>query len=659
MYPNIRRIRITISREVFVKIYILLFAVTYIATELFSFFDIISSGVLRVFWLLFLIVVFVFFRFKTPQTYYKPKFIDICWLSVLGLLAILAIFTPPNNYDSMAYHLARVMHWIQNGNIEHYPTSILRQLYYNPLAEYLSLHLILIFGNDYFVNLIQLFALLGSSLSISLIISQFTTSKNIQLLGGILICSNPMAILEATTTQNDLVATFFYLSTLYFGLQYFNFTKKKSDGLWLVLSLTLGGLVKFSVWIFFLPILIYFTVRNFRAVYHIAAFGVLAFLFFFTPFFYRNYHTFGGVFGPSGDSKLNIQVLNSTFNIQNLYSNALRNLANSLGLPFNIWNNIIDSIIVWLHDIFNLKIDSPMNTYREVKFKAFFGYTEDNIGYFLGFVLSVWALILLFKNWQKLKPARLIAFFCISGFLTFSFLLKYQPMHQRLLLPISSLICVWFALTFSERQLRYFTLVSLAFSTFLIFVNKSKPIWVIEKTARNLLHQPPNMLEIDKSITQKPFIDSLKLFYLDQNKNFNNSFLIKKHLSENQKKEAYFFLKKKNLLNTREGIFEQSRTEQYFANKPYLFEEYNKIKSILEKDNCQNIGLQIGFDAMEYPLWVMNPHKKFEHINPFPELHFPEKQDSFDCLITDQEKLTYHPLTKQKYTVGEMFVIIF
>ena len=130
-------------------------------------------------------------------------------------------------------------------------------------------------------------------------------------------------------------------------------------------------------------------------------------------------------------------------------------------------------------------------------------------------------------------------------------------------------------------------------------------------------------------------------------------------MSENQKKEAYLFLKKKNLLNTREGIFEQSRTEQYFTNKPYLFEEYNKIKTILDKDNCQIIGLQIGFDAMEYPLWVMNPHKKFEHINPFPELHFPEKKEAFDCIITDQEKLTYHPLTKQKYTVGEMYVIIF
>lgn len=657
MFLNIHISPISINREVFVKIYILLFAATYVSTELLSFFDILSSGPVRFFWLIVFVGVIAFFRFKVPPTKYRPKPLEIWWLIILIFLAVLGVLTPPNNYDSMAYHLARVMHWIINRSIEHYPTSILRQLYYNPLAEYVSLHLILIFGNDYFVNLIQFFSLIGASLGISLIISKFTNSRTIQLFGGILICSNPMAILEATTTQNDLVATFFYLSALYFGLQYFNFTKEKSDGLWLVLSLTLGGLVKFSVWIFFLPILIYFLFKNFKAAFNISGYGMLAFLIFFTPFFYRNFQTFGGIFGPTGSSKLNIEVLNSTFNIRNLYSNSVRNLANSLGLPFKFWNNTIDKVIWGLHYIFNLKIDTPKNTYGDVKFKTFFGYTEDNIGYFLGFVLSVWAFILLLKKWNSLKPARLIAFFCISGFLTFSFLLKYQPMHQRLLLPISSLICVWFALTFSEKQLRYFTLISLVFSTFLLFVNKSKPIWVIEKPARNFLHQPPNIVDLENSNNNKLVIDSLAIFY--DNKNFNNSFFIKKTLNDNQKKEAFLFLKKRSLLNEREGVFQKSRIEQYFSNKPNLFPEYKKIKSILDKNGCRNIGLQVGFDAMEYPLWVMNPTKNFEHINPFPELKFAYGQTAIDCLITDQEKLTYHPLSKKKYKIGEMYVMIF
>jgi hypothetical protein len=48
---------------------------------------------------------------------------------------VLALITPPNMYDSMTYHMSRVVHWIQNGSLAHYPTSIGRQLFLPPGAE--------------------------------------------------------------------------------------------------------------------------------------------------------------------------------------------------------------------------------------------------------------------------------------------------------------------------------------------------------------------------------------------------------------------------------------------------------------------------------------------------------------------------------------------
>src|SRR5439155_22892941 len=57
---------------------------------------------------------------------------EIALLSGLALLAAAVALTAgaaaPNNRDSLAYHLSRIAHWIQDGGVFHYPTHVLRQL---------------------------------------------------------------------------------------------------------------------------------------------------------------------------------------------------------------------------------------------------------------------------------------------------------------------------------------------------------------------------------------------------------------------------------------------------------------------------------------------------------------------------------------------------
>src|SRR5438067_1370320 len=48
---------------------------------------------------------------------------------VLGVTA--AIF-PTTNWDSLTYHLPRVLHWIQEQSVEHYPTNNTRQIEFPP-----------------------------------------------------------------------------------------------------------------------------------------------------------------------------------------------------------------------------------------------------------------------------------------------------------------------------------------------------------------------------------------------------------------------------------------------------------------------------------------------------------------------------------------------
>ena len=73
------------------------------------------------------------------------------WLIALTL----AIVSPPNNWDSMTYHLPRVMQWIQNGSVEHFATGNARQLVQPPLSSYAALQSIITTRQDYLVNLIQ------------------------------------------------------------------------------------------------------------------------------------------------------------------------------------------------------------------------------------------------------------------------------------------------------------------------------------------------------------------------------------------------------------------------------------------------------------------------------------------------------------------------
>jgi hypothetical protein len=79
-------------------------------------------------------------------------------LSVAVLAAIegvTAVVAPPNTFDSMTYHMSRVMHWIQNGSLASYPTQIARQLYPPPGAELAILQFQILSGGDRFANLVQ------------------------------------------------------------------------------------------------------------------------------------------------------------------------------------------------------------------------------------------------------------------------------------------------------------------------------------------------------------------------------------------------------------------------------------------------------------------------------------------------------------------------
>ncbi len=88
---------------------------------------------------------------------------------IATLIALIAWIAPPNSYDSMTYHMPRVMHWIQDRSVAYYPTNMLAQLFLTPGGEFFILHFQVLAGSDRLANLVQWFSMVGSAVGVSLI----------------------------------------------------------------------------------------------------------------------------------------------------------------------------------------------------------------------------------------------------------------------------------------------------------------------------------------------------------------------------------------------------------------------------------------------------------------------------------------------------------
>src|SRR3989475_10896034 len=122
---------------------------------------------------------------------------------IVAAVGVIAWVAPPNTYDSMAYHMARVAHWAADGTVAQYPTNILRQLYEPPWSEFAVLQLLVLSGDDHLANLVQWFSMIGSVVGASLVAQQLGAPQRAQVLAARLVATLPMGILHPASTPTD------------------------------------------------------------------------------------------------------------------------------------------------------------------------------------------------------------------------------------------------------------------------------------------------------------------------------------------------------------------------------------------------------------------------------------------------------------------------
>jgi len=126
---------------------------------------------------------------------------------IFALTAVSSFVCPPNTFDALTYHIARVAHWTQNRTINFYPTHVMRQLFSPIWLEYTALHFQILSRGDFYANSIQWISMVASVAGVSLMAQYLGISLEGQAVTSVLAATLPMGIIQASSMQGDYAAT--------------------------------------------------------------------------------------------------------------------------------------------------------------------------------------------------------------------------------------------------------------------------------------------------------------------------------------------------------------------------------------------------------------------------------------------------------------------
>jgi len=318
----------------------------------------------------------------------------------VGLIALTA---PPNNWDSMTYHMSRVAHWIQNESVANYPTNILRQLKYTPGAEFIIMHFQILSGGDRFANLVQWFCMLGSIIGVSLIAKQLRAGIRGQIFSAVVCATIPMGILQGSSTQNDYVVSFWMVCFVYYILLILKEGMNRSLLLKVGASLGLAILTKGTAYIYTFPFLVWFVFSGFKRLRWnlwkpVLIIAIIA-LFINFGYYARNFDLYGHPFVP-------LIYTTDSMTVPLLISNIVRNIGLHLGTSVKLINLATFKVIKLIHAILGIAINDPRITFGARNFFIPFSFHEDSTANFVHLVLIVVSVTIFFYSKPNKKASR-------------------------------------------------------------------------------------------------------------------------------------------------------------------------------------------------------------------------------------------------------------
>jgi 4-amino-4-deoxy-L-arabinose transferase-like glycosyltransferase len=160
---------------------------------------------------------------RPPLGWLRDEWVVAALAAVVATGLVYELFivltTPPNNWDSLAYHLPRAVEWFQRHAVEYIPNAPTERMNaFQPNAEILILYVMAVAHNDLLVELPQWLAGVAVLVAVYGIARRAGAERPAAAFAGLLTLTLTEFALESVTTQNDLVAAAFVAAAAYFAL---------------------------------------------------------------------------------------------------------------------------------------------------------------------------------------------------------------------------------------------------------------------------------------------------------------------------------------------------------------------------------------------------------------------------------------------------------
>jgi len=402
---------------------------------------------------------------------------------ILILLLVAALVSPSNNNDSLQYHMSRVMHWAQDRSLGFYATAYEAQLY-NPIwAETVVLDLHLLWGSDRLANLVQWSSLLLALIGASLLAKLLGAGRRGQWAAAAFTAGLPMALLEATSTQNDLVTAFWLVDLLVFIVLSVRRRLYRDELIGLSGAFGLGLLTKGSFYPFATAPMVFFIVIQFRTdkpgrvILRGVTIGLIVAAL-NAGYWTRNTLVYGGPLGPAS-----------------YFENKAVNFRNPARIPGVMLENILLNLSMPKDSLSSSMVRELTASFDSIGLHTLDGFTpqwgwnhEDLAGNPLQMIAIPLTLLLLILGWRRIDRGPVGAYLavCIGVFVLMSVFIRIADVERRYQLPFFVAWAPLFGLAAAATGRKW-----LAPASVLLLLSVSFP-WVLFNRTRPLIAMRPS-----------------------------------------------------------------------------------------------------------------------------------------------------------------------